>query len=276
MSQLKKFQGKLLIVIICLLWVGCASQGNLGKNEPVKLGNSVSWVMGADTFRECVFQAYLNAGDRLDKLAKGKEPGTWCVIFDTDETLLNNSLYQAEQQSAGLSYNENTWGKWCDRMEATALPGAVDFCRRVQNLGGKVIVISNRRGDLMDATTGNLNKVGIPFDACLLKGGSYRSDSSKIARRAAIRNGGVDWDKNAAITNPLGEEFPPLEILMLCGDQAHDLYDPAKLTYQDVKDRFSRELVVIPNPMYGFPPVYYDRNGDRVLTGKEAAGSPAK
>jgi len=63
---------------------------------------------------------------------------------------------------------------------------------------------------------------------------------------------------------------------MLCGDQAHDLHDTAKLTYQDAKDRFSREFVVLPNPMYGFPPVYYDREGDTVLTGEEANGSPVK
>lgn len=276
MFRIKILRLYICLIITGLLLVGCASQGNLQDNKPARMSNSLSWVMGSDTYKECVLQTYLNAGDRLEWLCKGKQNGSWCVIFDTDETLLNNSLYQAELEASGGSYNEESWGKWCARMEATALPGVVDFCHQVQDRGGLVIIISNRRGNLMEATIGNLKKENIPFNACILKGGPYSSDDDKTIRRAKVRNGSVDWGSGAAVTNPPGDDFPPLEILMLCGDQTHDLYDPAELTYQDVKKRFNRELVIIPNPMYGFPPVYYDRKDDKILTEQEAADSSAK
>lgn len=38
---------------------------------------------------------------------------------------------------------------------------------------------------------------------------------------------------------------------MRVGDSAHDLYDITKYKFEDVKDRIGKDLIIIPNPMYG-------------------------
>ncbi|MDP8237062.1 MAG: HAD family acid phosphatase, partial [Candidatus Erginobacter occultus] len=112
----------------------------------------------------------------------------------------------------------------------------------VRNLGGKIIIVTNRQAPLGEPTVKNLEKVGIPFDVCLLREGVYKEDRSKAARRTDIEKGAV---KNL----PLGKRLLPLEILMLAGDQTHDLYEDE--TFDQVKARYGKDLIVIPNPMYG-------------------------
>jgi len=94
-----------------------------GAARTVTLPNDISWVMTADTYRQCTQQAYLNAINRLRVLAEGKEPGTWCVVLDADETVISNVQFQAELAAAGAGYSRDAWNAWCQRMEATALPG---------------------------------------------------------------------------------------------------------------------------------------------------------
>ncbi len=213
-----------------------------GPAQTVTLPNDISWVMTSDVYRGVVQQAYLNAINRLRVLAEGKKPGTWCVVVDADETIISNVQFQAEQAAKGEGYNRDAWNAWCRRMEATALPGAIEFLSEVHKLGGKVIVVTNRQDPLREVTVKNLEKIGIPFDVCLLREGAYKDDRAKTQRRADIEKGTV---KNL----PLGQRLPPLEILMLAGDQPHDLYEDQ--SFEEIKDRYGKDLIILPNPMYG-------------------------
>ncbi len=234
-----KSKNKLFLVILAILAISIPLPG---AAKTVTLPNDISWVYAADTYRGCVQQAYLNAINRVKVLAEGKEPGTWCVVLDADETIISNVKFQAEQAAKGEGYSRDAWNAWCQRMEATALPGAIEFLNVVRELGGKIIIVTNRQAPLGEPTVKNLEKVGIPFDVCLLREGVYKEDRSKTQRRGDIEKGTV---KNL----PLGQRLPRLEILMLAGDQTHDLY--AEETFDQVKDRYGKDLIVIPNPMYG-------------------------
>jgi 5'-nucleotidase (lipoprotein e(P4) family) len=182
---------------------------------------------------------------RLRELARGQKPGTWCVILDADETIISNVQFQMELQAAGRGYSAAGWNEWCQRRQATALPGAKEFCALVKELGGKVIIITNRKHPpLRKATVQNLDALGIPYDACLLREGPYIQDRSKTMRRSAVEKGTVQ-------TLGPNKKLPPLRILMRVGDQTHDLYEDKKLSFENVKDRFGTDLVIIPNPMYG-------------------------
>lgn len=213
-----------------------------------KLSNDVVWVKRSTTYKCCVQQAYLNAMDRLRTLSKDKEAGTWCVVLDADETIISNVAFQM----SGISFSSKSWTKWCEKAAATALPGSEEFCGLVQELGGKVIIVTNRKGHLQAATEKNLKDLGFPYDVVLTRDGAYAKDKTKVMRREAIRKGTVK-------TLPAGMKLPPLEIIMLAGDQTHDLYDSHKLNFEDVKDRFANDFIIIPNPMYGSwtnPPMY--------------------
>jgi len=209
----------------------------------VKLSNDIAWVRAADAYKCCVQQAYANAGKRLRELARGKAPGSWCVVLDADETVISNHQFQAELQAAGVEYSQDAWTNWCNRKEAEALPGAREFCRLVRELGGKVIIVTNRKGEVKDATIANLDALGVPYDAVLVREGAYALDRTKERRRSDIARGMIK-------TLPPEKKLPPLKILMLVGDQTHDLYGD-DLNFEKVKDRFGEDLVIIPNPMYG-------------------------
>jgi predicted secreted acid phosphatase len=55
---------------------------------------------------------------------------------------------------------------------------------------------------------------------------------------------------------------------MLVGDQAHDLYRHDEKGFEGVKERFGRDLVILPNPMYGD----WERGGTFVEAVGAAAG----
>jgi 5'-nucleotidase (lipoprotein e(P4) family) len=74
------------------------------------------------------------------------------VILDIDETVLDNSPYQARVIKSGGEFNEADWAAWCKETQARALPGAVEFTRFAASHGIAVIYISNRAKDLDQVT----------------------------------------------------------------------------------------------------------------------------
>lgn len=84
------------------------------------------------------------------------------VILDIDETVLDNSAYQARLVRTGRAYDEVTWSDWVREEAATALPGALEYTRFAADHGIAVIYISNRDKSLDEATLNNLRKLGFP------------------------------------------------------------------------------------------------------------------
>ncbi|MEP6897695.1 MAG: HAD family acid phosphatase [Rhodanobacter sp.] len=84
------------------------------------------------------------------------------VILDIDETVLDNSPYQARVIRSGGEFNEADWAAWCREQRARALPGVVDFTQFAASHGIAVIYVSNRAKDLDQVTLANLRQVGVP------------------------------------------------------------------------------------------------------------------
>lgn len=227
----------LAVSLVCALVTACTA-------AQVKLPNDILWVASADTYRACCQQTYNAAGMCLRELAKAEKPGTWCVVLDADETIIGNVEFQREITVTGTGHSSGAWDAWCNRAKATALPGAKEFCALVRELGGKVIIITNREAPTKAATIKNLADLGFVTDAVLFREGPYARDRKKTARREDVEKGQVK-------TLPEGRDLPPLKILMLCGDQLHDLYNEEQIQFEQAKERFGRDLIVVPNPMYG-------------------------
>lgn len=85
------------------------------------------------------------------------------VILDVDETVLDNSPFQADLIKRQAQYNEADWGAWCRKEQAHALPGALSFVTLAHRLGIDVFYISNRAKDLDKATIQNLKEQGFPI-----------------------------------------------------------------------------------------------------------------
>ena len=138
--------------------------------------NAVAWTQTAIEHDLIYLQTYRDARAGLlaalhdgnwDALAKGDRVAPFdglkpAVVLDIDETVLDNSPYQARLVRSGGEYNEAEWAAWCKEELARALPGAVEFTRFAAKHGIAVIYISNRARDLDQVTLANLRKAGLP------------------------------------------------------------------------------------------------------------------
>jgi 5'-nucleotidase (lipoprotein e(P4) family) len=212
--------------------------------------NAVLWMQRAAEFRSLCLQAYGAAGRSLDAalddpdwtaaLEQGNNFGTLppAVVLDIDETVLDNSPYEAGLIGRDEGHDPERWDTWCLSGRATAIPGALEFCAHARKLGVAVIYISNREENLREATARNLREVGFPVE-----------DSRGLLLRQDTRDKTARRQKIAARHR----------ILLLIGDSAADFAgafyraDETKRLeiVRQYRDFWGIRWIVIPNPAYG-------------------------
>ncbi|GAB3746099.1 5'-nucleotidase, lipoprotein e(P4) family [Lysobacter olei] len=221
--------------------------------------NAVLWMQRAVEYRATSLQAYRAAAANLDRALK--TPG-WdalvpeeranaagklkpAVVMDIDETVLDNSPYQARLVRDGGEYNEATWDAWVREQKASAVPGVVEFARAASARGVTILYLSNRAVHLKDATIANLKAVGMPVandDVFLGLGtvveGCEQEGSEKNCRRQLA-----------------GRHY---RVLMQFGDQLGDFVQVVANTpeardalYAQHQAWFGERWWMLPNPSYG-------------------------
>jgi 5'-nucleotidase (lipoprotein e(P4) family) len=245
---------------VLLLVVGCASTPAPGAPSPVEVPRhetlrATLWVQTAAEFPALFLQAY-RAGvvvlpEALDdrqwtaapvEQRTGYQDLPPAVVLDIDETVLDNSPYQARRIEAQGEFTPQSWNEWVLEARAAPLPGALEFTRTADSLGVAVFYVSNREAELEDATRENLLEVGFPLgdgteDRILSR--SERPDwgSDKTTRRAYIAS--------------------RYRILMVVGDDLND-FVPARISREErsalverYRDYWGERWIVLPNPIYG-------------------------
>ena len=203
-----------------------------------QLPNDVRWFRTSAEYRAIARQTYLLASDRLPELSRGLAPQPWAVILDADETMLDNSEYEQRRFALDSGYTDASWAQWVNERAATAIPGVVDFTRRVHDLGGRVVIVTNRAESLCGATRDNLRGIGVVADLVLCQPGTQ---SDKNPRFARVEQGTA------------APGVPRLHVVAWVGDNILDFpglsqasrSDPAALA------QFGRRFFILPNPMYG-------------------------
>ncbi len=221
------------------------------------------WMQTAPEYRALTEQTYRLATALLPQLAG---PGTaaieqqdmdaarlaalpTAVIVDLDETVLDNSFYQARQLRLGRPYDEASWQAWMQESAATLVPGAREFLEAAARAGHRVFYLTNRMcvpavkkaGDACAAraaTRKNLTALGLPFaddDAALL-----------------LRRERPEWDSNDKSVRRawLAERY---RIIALAGDDLGDFVDSRVYATRraELAARFGVRWFVLPNAMYG-------------------------
>lgn len=164
------------------------------------------------------------------------------VILDVDETLLDNTPYQARLIQDGEMYSPGSWGVWVMEARAPAIPGALEFTRAATRTDVTVFYITNRDSALEDATRTNLERLGFPLagdtDVILTRGERAGWGSDKSTRRAYIARS--------------------FRILLLVGDDLNDFVAADRASVAERSDLVRRyhanwgtRWLVLPNPMYG-------------------------
>jgi len=201
---------------------------------------SIRWTRDSAEHRAVFLQVYRAATAHVEREAAARAPGTWAVVLDADETVLDNSLYQLERARAGKPFDAESWRAWCARREAVPLPGAQAFLARVRALGGKVAIVTNRTVGECPDTEAVFRAHGLAYDVMLCKPDSGPSD--KGPRFEAVARG----------TTPLGP--PALEVISFVGDNIQDFPGLSQAVRKEADEAFAdfgARFFVLPNPMYG-------------------------
>jgi 5'-nucleotidase (lipoprotein e(P4) family) len=204
------------------------------------LPKEIHWFRNAAEYQALALQTYRFAEARVRELVVGRERGTWGVILDDDETVVDNSEYQRRLAERGEVYATVTWNAWVREQRAGAVPGARDFLTAVASLGGRVAIVTNRDSEVCPETQANLRALSIPFDVVLCR---VQAVSDKNPRFAAVANG-------TAAPGVL----PALEVVLWVGDNIQDfpaLTQAVRLQGDAAFDAFGERYIVLPNPMYG-------------------------
>lgn len=206
--------------------------------QAARFPKELLWARTAAEHDALFIQTFRLAREKLAVQSRGKERGTWAVISDADETLLDNSEYQRRLIPSGGTYDSIAWRGWVKERVAPPLPGAVDYVNGVHALGGVVVVVSNREDTVCGATRDNLRSVALNVDLVLCR----TTTADKNPRFEAVRAGTA-----ASGLRPLG-------VLQWAGDNIQDF--PGMT--QRVRDGgaaamalFGERYFVLPNPMYG-------------------------
>lgn len=233
----------LSLVILSITFISCGKT-NVSQpdtaNQSDKLLLATAWYQQSAEMRACYYQSYRMAQMALESNLqnyKGEKPTA--VILDIDETVLDNSPFEAKLIADRESYSDSTWKAWSNRGAALALPGAPEFISFAKQKGVEVFFISNRKHDEREKTLENLAKAGMPTDSANLLTRAQGKSSCKDERREQVAS-----------------EY---EILLFVGDNLGDyksLFDnrdnglAISLT-DSLQNDFGTKFIILPNPMYG-------------------------
>ncbi|HEX8242587.1 MAG TPA: HAD family acid phosphatase [Longimicrobium sp.] len=109
---------------------------------PAAAVGAIHWWRNSAERTVLFLQTYRWAGERLRELAAREPRGSWAVIMDADETVLDNSTYQFRRNPQGEGYSAESWTAWVNEEAAPATPGAPEFTRLVHELGGRVAIVT--------------------------------------------------------------------------------------------------------------------------------------
>ncbi len=164
------------------------------------------------------------------------------IILDVDETVLDNSPFQARMIEQNSSFNPEAWNEWVMEANAEAVPGALEFTRLAAEKGVQIFYVTNREAEVESGTRKNLKELGFPLDdekdVILSKNERENWTSAKTERRAFLAD--------------------RYRILMLFGDDLNDFVSAKNISEQERsklvnehRKKWGRSWYILPNPVYG-------------------------
>jgi 5'-nucleotidase (lipoprotein e(P4) family) len=244
----------LAALVMALALAGCAP--TLAQDAPASdLLNAVLWMQRSVEYKATALTAFALARIRLDQgladpnwtAAPREQTGAYqslppAIILDVDETVVDNSGYQAWMALKDTTFDPKTWTAFVNSMTSLAIPGALEFARYADAKGVKVFYVSNRTIEEEPATRKNLETLGFPMggsvDTLLTTRKQPNWTSAKGTRRAFIATS--------------------YRIVLNVGDNFGDFVDEFRGTeaerlkvMEDHRERWGREWIMIANPSYG-------------------------
>lgn len=215
------------------------------------------------------------ADPRWDALPKGERTNDAAklppaVIVDIDETVLDNSPFEARMIRDNATFDAQAWNAWVRQASAKPLPGALEYARFATAHGVTMIYISNREATQADSTRANLAADGFPLaDGAVLNRGAPTPGCEPQ----------VSGDKGCR-RRLVAQKF---RIVAMFGDQLGDFIDGADADnatraerIAPYRDWFGERWFALPNPVYGsWESILARHNPDRKLRADPRAAKHA-
>jgi predicted secreted acid phosphatase len=136
------------------------------------------------------------------------------------------------------AFTSESWAEWVFQEVAGPIPPAFEFVRVVQEMGGHVVIVTNRDEVLCESTRANLERLGLVPDLVLCR---LPGEPEKNQRFQRVQRGTASPD------------LPALSVVAWIGDNIQDF---PGFTQEDRGDpstfaAFGHLYFVVPNPMYG-------------------------
>jgi 5'-nucleotidase (lipoprotein e(P4) family) len=222
--------------------------------------NPILWMQTAVEYQMLTEGIYARARQLLDdNLARARTDPSWtaateqsgdlsslersAVVMDLDETVMDNSPYEAEQIARECGqFDPALWRIWTSRRSARAIAGAIGFIEHARARGVRVFFITGRSVETEDDTVANLRELGLAVDNddVLTEGeGDWKDERrDKTFRRSAVAEGH--------------------RILLMVGDDLRDFVsanglapDQRLALARKYQSYWTDRWVVLPNPLYG-------------------------
>lgn len=241
---MNKYFTIILAIVFALYSCNNASENVQEEETVIKLTsenllNATVWYQQSAEMQATYYQAFnfaknqllINSDAAVTTLPKA-------VIVDIDETMLDNSPFEAYLIQNNKTFSKELWSEWVNLASAKALPGAVDFSIFAKENEVTVFYVSNRHVDNLEPTLKNLQSEGFAYAE--EKYISLKDETSdKTERRKKI-----------------AENY---EIIMLIGDNLRDFDEVfkdrsdnfGKSITEGNRDLFGIKYIILPNPMYG-------------------------
>ena len=223
--------------------------------QPSDLLLATLWMQRSIEFKGNALTVYALARIRLDQAladknwtaAPNEQKGDYqnlppAVLLDLDETAIDNSAYEVWMLKTNQTFSTKTWNEFCAAQISRAIPGAVEFTKLADSKGVKVFYVSNRATETEKDTRANMEKLGFPMggnvDTFLMQNEKPEWGSAKSTRRAVIA-------KDYRVLLNFGDNFGDF-------DDRYRLSEADRLkAFDENKDRWGREWLVLANPTYG-------------------------
>ncbi len=234
--------GLIILNFSCKTTVNTDTNNSVNNTVPKRehTVQALLWQQQSAEYKALTHQAYNLAKMYLDNALANKKENSkpLAIVTDIDETVLDNSPYNARMVKYDVDYTSSTWNAWGKEAKAKAVPGALDFFNYADSKGVAVYYISNRKIIQLEETIANLKTKGFP-----------KANTNTVLLRTTT-NGKEIRRNDVEKTH---------EIIMLLGDNLSDFSDlfdnqPTKKRnnlVEELKSKFGKKFIVLPNPMYG-------------------------
>lgn len=217
--------------------------------------NATLWMQRSVEYKATTLGIYNLAKGQLDKAVIDK---TWtavpdkqgenfgdkppAIVLDADETILDNSPYEASLVTRGTDFSPKEWTAYVKDKVTKAIPGAADFLKYADSKGVKVFYVSNRTLEEKPATLENMKDLGFPM------GGNVDTFLAS----------GQEPDWKSPKENRVAFVAKDYRVVMMFGDNLGDFTDKYKGTYDervkfftDNAAHWGHDWFMLPDPEYG-------------------------